>query len=74
MSNFDALVDLFIQRNELGHFSEERRSITLYDIPNKPKIIQQIKDEIDKITTNYCFVVLLPKLDYSNINILNIDL
>ncbi len=91
MSNYDRLVQMFLDydnffdekydddryvRNwKFGHYNPENYSICLYAAHNKPEVLQQIRTAIDKITTNYKFIVLDPQNpEFTNINILDIDL
>lgn len=71
-NNFDKILDVVI--DDLGHHCEREGRIMLYDVPNNPDTLNKIKQKINKITTNYKFIVLHPDRDITNINLLDIDL
>lgn len=74
IGNYSKLVHMFIQTDELGSYDAKNGSISLYAIVNKPAVLADIRKRIDAITTRYHFIVLDPKDEFTNINILDIDL
>lgn len=73
-SNYEKLIDHFIETDELGHYNKEDYSICLYDIKTEENIIRDLNRRIQNITTNYKLIVLDKSEKRSNINILDIDL
>ena len=71
---FHKVVDHFIDTKELGSWDAERNIVCLYDIENKPEVIKRIKNDISKITTKFNLVVLDKKDQFTNINVLDIDI
>lgn len=66
--------DRYVRNWKFGHYNPDNYSICLYAAFNKPEVLQEIRNKIDAITTNYKFIVLDPKEEFTNINILDIDL
>ncbi len=74
MSNYEKLVDMFIDSEEIGHYNPDNNSIMLYDILNTSKTLRDLINRIDGITQKYKLVILYPERETTNINILDIDL
>lgn len=74
MSNYEKLVSHFIGTKQIGHFDKEKDSIMLYNIPRKKKVLDSIVKHVRKVTNRYNLIVLNPNDEYTNINILDIDL
>lgn len=72
-TNFDKVIEEFMNSNELGDYSKELQSITLYDILNTKDNIARIRKRIEKITNKFKLIVL-SKDTYTNIKILDINL
>lgn len=72
--NFNKLIDHFISTSEQGHYDAENFSICLYGIKNDPVVLKKIFFEITKVTTKFKFIILDTEADFTNINILDIDL
>lgn len=71
---YDALVDYFISTDQLGHYDSGAFSIALYGIKNDAKTLKEIKKGIEKLTKKYKLLVLDEKSEYTNVNILDIEL
>jgi hypothetical protein len=63
-----------LKTGELGHYDPTNFSICLYDIENKPDVLDSLKRRIKKITPGFKSIVLSPKEKYTYINILDIEL
>lgn len=59
---------------KLGFYNNEKRQIMLYCVLNTPTHLDQLRHELDQVGVSYRFVVLDPEQEYTNINLLDIDL
>lgn len=71
---YHKVVDHFLETKELSVWDDRNNSISLYDIENKPEIIERIRSDVRKITPKFNLVVLDKQDPYTNINILDIDI
>lgn len=74
MTNFNKLVSMFIESDEMGHYDPSTHKICLYGIENAPAVLNDIRQRIQAVTTSFKLIVLQPEEHYTNINILDIDL
>lgn len=69
---FNAIIDHFLMTDQLGDFDEAKSSLTLYDIPNKPEEINEIKKYMDDIPIGYKIVIVSKNGKTTNIKLLDI--
>ena len=72
MTIIEQIVDIPLVLKYLGEWNNKKHKIVLYDVPNVRA--NEIKKEIIKITDKFKFIIDSPRNDYTNINILDIDL
>ena len=71
---FEKLVDLFIKTDQLGHYNSAKQSIMLYNIKNEEGTLKKVEEDILSLTSKYKMIILDAKSEYTNINILDINL
>lgn len=71
---YNKLVDHFISTGDLGHYDRESFSIMLYGIKNDDQALYKIKSDIERFTKKYKLIILDKKSDFTNVNILDIEL
>lgn len=71
---FNEIINHFLKTNQLGDFDGLKSSLTLYDIPNNPKEINEIKKYMDSISIGYKIVILSKNEETTNIKLLDIGI
>jgi len=71
---FQGVVEHFLKKELLDDYCELLYSLTLYDEPNNPKNINDIKKYMASLTSNYKIIILPPFDGLSNIKILDIGI
>lgn len=71
---FNAIIDHFLKTNQLGDFDALKSSLTLYDIPNNSKEINEIKKYMHSISIGYKIVILSKNEKTTNIKLLDIGI
>lgn len=74
MKEFDNLVNHLIATGELGYYNPEKYSICLYDIRNTPEVVKDLNERISALVKSYKLIILSPKEDFTNMNLLDIGL
>jgi hypothetical protein len=71
---YQCIVDHFIDTDQLGDHDPESLSLTLYNIPNDPDTIGEIKRYMSSITSKHQVIALPPYDDRINVKILDIGI
>ena len=69
---FDKVLDA--NMDFLGHYDSEKSLIMLYDVPNDPDLLNELKMRTSLITTNFKFTVVKVNGDYCNVGLLDVGI